>query len=302
MSLTFPAVRVGSPVRYQALSVFPLFAETGQPVEYQLSEEALSAATVLVQEIGEQGTVPELIVENKGATRVLFLEGEQLVGAKQNRVLNTSILVPARAQTKIPVSCVEQGRWRHTSRFFAASKTMSPSHLHYALKSSVTRSLKEDRSHHSDQGAVWSEVSKQQVLLKVDSATMAMSDTYDKYEEQVGDYHRQLEYVPGCCGLAVGVGPRVISFDLFDKPATCQKVWENLLSGFVLDALAAGQADGQAETTGVEELLRESGNAAWEEAPAVGEGREFRAEFNGRQGSVLMLDQAVVHLNVLTPV
>src|SRR5262249_35119906 len=150
MSVSFPAVRVGPPVRYQALSVFPLFAEMTHPVDYQLSEEAISSATVVVEEVSAQGTVPELIVENKGDKRVLFLEGEQLVGAKQNRVLNTSILLPARAKTRIPVSCVEQGRWRHTSHHFASSKTMSPSHLRHTLKKSVTRALKEDRGHSSD--------------------------------------------------------------------------------------------------------------------------------------------------------
>jgi hypothetical protein len=38
----------------------------------------------------EAGPVPELRVENGSDIRVLFLEGEQLVGAKQNRILNIS--------------------------------------------------------------------------------------------------------------------------------------------------------------------------------------------------------------------
>jgi len=50
----------------------------------------------------------------------------------------------------------------------------------------------------------------------------------------------------------------------------------------------------------VEQLLGESRGTSWTEAPAVGEGQEFRAEFNGSVGSALMLEGAVVHLNVLT--
>ena len=42
-----------------------------------------------VEEVSEGGSVPNLFVENKGDIRVLFLEGEQLIGAKQNRVLNS---------------------------------------------------------------------------------------------------------------------------------------------------------------------------------------------------------------------
>ena len=37
--------------------------------------------------------------------------GEQLAGGKQNRVLNASILVPAKSELPIPVTCVERGRW-----------------------------------------------------------------------------------------------------------------------------------------------------------------------------------------------
>jgi hypothetical protein len=302
MAFAFPKIRVGPPIRHQVMSVFPLFAETSQPIDYRLSEEAITSSAVIVQEVGEQGTVPELIVENKGETRVLFLEGEQLVGAKQNRVLNTSILVPAGARTLIPVSCVEQGRWRHTSQCFGYSKTMSPSHLRHTLKGSVTRSLRETQMHRSDQGAVWAEVSKQQCALDVDSATVALSDTFTQYEDQLAQYRQELDYVPGSSGLAVAVGARVVSFDLFDKPATCEKVWQNLLSGFVLDALAWGKAEDQAESAAVDTMLRESGEAAWEETPAVGEGQEYRAEFDGHQGSVLTLDRAVVHLSVLSRV
>ena len=78
-----------------------------------------------LEEVSEGGSVPQLLVENRGNNRVLFLEGEELVGAKQNRILNTSILVPAKSKIKVPVSCVEQGRWRYTSKHFASAKTRS---------------------------------------------------------------------------------------------------------------------------------------------------------------------------------
>jgi len=45
--------------------------------------------------------------------------------------------------------------------------------------------------------------------------------------------------VEGATGLAVAIGNKVVALDLFDKPATCRKVWNRLLSGLVLDALEA---------------------------------------------------------------
>ncbi len=115
MSVALPKLRVGDPLRHEALSVFPLFSETTGGVDYRLSDAALADESLLVEEVSEGGSVSDLLVENKGDLRVLFLEGEELVGAKQNRILNTSVLVAAHTKIKIPVSCVEQGRWGYKS-------------------------------------------------------------------------------------------------------------------------------------------------------------------------------------------
>lgn len=292
-------VQIGAPLRCQGLAVFPLRVPVDQPVDYQLADEAIASGTVVVEEVGQQGSVPELLVENKGDMRVLFLEGEQLVGAKQNRVLNTSVLIPARTKIKIPVSCVEHGRWRYTSPQFAASKTMSSSPLRYKLKSSVAGSLKASRGHRSDQGEVWEEVSRQQASLGVSSATGAMMDTYAAHQQRLDDFRDQLKYVEGSSGLAVALGPKVVAIDFFDKPTTCQKVWDRLLSGFTLDALESPEGEGQAEAAEVASFLGESGKAAWQEAPAVGEGQEYRTEFQENHGSALCCGQAPVHVSIL---
>src|SRR5512137_2174245 len=134
MSVAFPNVRVGDPIRHQALSVFPLFDGFQAPVEYLLSDEGIGSGTVTVEEVSEAGSVPDLLVENKGDVRVLFLEGEELVGAKQNRILNTSVLIAAHSRVKIPVSCVEAGRWRYRSRLFGSSGSHCSSRLRHFLK------------------------------------------------------------------------------------------------------------------------------------------------------------------------
>lgn len=299
MPVIFPPVRVGQPMCHQSLSVFPLYVPEGNPVDYCLADEAIHAEHVAVEEVGEQGTVPELIVENKGDVRVLFLEGEQLIGAKQNRVLNTSVLIPAKSKVRIPVSCVEHGRWHYSSPKFSSSDTMCHSPLRYALKSSVTMSLKSRSGHRSDQGAVWEEVERQQKSLGVSSETIAMSDTFGAHAQQVEDYRENLPYPEGAAGLAVAIGARVVAVDIFDKPATCARVWNRLLSGYVLDALEATQADHQAEPKDVETMLDASTHACWDEAPAIGEGEEFRAEFASNHASTLSLHGAPVHFSVL---
>ncbi len=300
MAVAFPEIRVGQPVRHQVLSVFPLFTDRGVPVDYLLSDEAISKESVAVTEVSEAGSVPDLLVENKGDARVLFLEGEELVGAKQNRILNTSVLIAARSKTEIPVSCVEQGRWGYRSRRFGSGGTHSPSRLRYAVKESVARSLKAEGGYRADQGKVWKEVARQQQALGASSASMAMSDTFEAREQQVAEYREKLAYVEGAVGVAVAVGKKVVALDLFDKPTTCRKVWDRLLSGFVLDALEAAEDRQQAEVADVERLLEAAGGTSWQPADPVGEGEEHRAEFGqATHASALCLGGLLVHGSVV---
>ena len=300
MTMTLPKLRVSNPIRYESLFVFPLFSKANEEIKYRLADQALADRSLLIEEVNESGSVPELLVENKGDLRVLFLEGEELVGAKQNRILNTSVLVAANSKIKIPVSCVEQGRWRHTTRFFGSSGSHPPSKLRRALKSSVSRSVKEKETHDADQGEVWREVACMFESHSVDSSTSAMSDAFDTYEERIATYRNHLKYVNGATGVAVAVGRKVLAIDVFDKPSTCENVWDRLLSGVVFDAIEVAATDQQPSVADVEQLITDVGNLPWEQAPAVGEGAEYRSVTKrGDHGSALALRQTVIHGSVV---
>jgi hypothetical protein len=297
---TLPEIQVGEPIRHKALAVFPLFSRSDCDVEYLLSDEAIAAGALRVEELNESGSVPNLLVTNEGSSRVLFLEGEELRGAKQNRVLNTSVLIAAHSKTMIPVSCVEQGRWRYRSREFASGESHSSSKLRHKLKLSVTDALKTGRGHTSDQMAVWQEVSRQMTSLGTLSDTAAMSDTFDSYREHLDEFRQQLKYIDGATGVAIAVGKQVVALDLFDKTSTCRKVWDRLLTGVVMDAIETGTLAAEAQASDVESLITRLRNNAWEQAPAVGEGQEFRLGADSQtHASALVFGDAVLHGSVV---
>jgi hypothetical protein len=301
MAVLFPQIRVGEPLRFKALSVFPLFTQSKSSVEYALADEALRDQLLTVQEVSEGGSVPELLVENKGDMRVLFIEGEELVGAKQNRILNTSILVAAKSKTKIPVSCVERGRWRYQSPHFGLSGSHSPSSVRYAMKASVTHSLMEDGCRYmSDQGAVWGAVGAMNMYCDARSETDAMSAAFETHKKELAEFREHLKYIDGASGMAVVIGKRVVGCDLFDKPSTCRKVWDRLLSGVTLEAIAKKETGADTEVSDIDQWLELKRAAAWQETAPIGEGEEYRAEFpNGDQASALTFQDALVHGSVL---
>lgn len=114
---------------FQNMQVIQLFSDVEECLYYLTLKEALEKKLLLIQEVSTGGSVPELKVINHSDDPVLLLDGEELSGAKQNRVLNTTILVKGNSEVIIPVSCTEQGRWSYQTDRFYDSDIISPSFL-----------------------------------------------------------------------------------------------------------------------------------------------------------------------------
>src|SRR5712664_1305047 len=108
------SILTAEPVTHGALAVVPLLAPNLDDPDWLTLEEAGDRARVT--EVSEAGSVPFLQVANGADRPLLLLDGEELLGAKQNRILNTTVLVAAHTEVTIPVSCVEQGRWGYRGR------------------------------------------------------------------------------------------------------------------------------------------------------------------------------------------
>lgn len=291
--------RSDSPRRYGSLTVFPVFSDEQAAVEYLLFEEALAAGMVSVKEVSESGSVSTLTVENRSNTRILFLEGEELRGAKQDRILNRSVLVPANKTISIPVSCVEEGRWNQSSPEMTTSKTVCPHHLRSPLKTSVTRSLKFNRQGDSDQATIWLEMTHQHESLGISSATSSLADTHAMHKARLAEALKTQAYVQGCTGMVAAIGKRIVTADLFDKAATCQKAWDWLLSGLLIDELLQRHAAEEPHPEMVAILLNDIEVADWTPVKTIGDGEDFRAEFGGNVGSQLRFQGTLVHGSVV---
>ncbi|MFZ1292843.1 MAG: DUF6569 family protein, partial [Pseudomonadales bacterium] len=121
LDIALSGIRMGSPVTLETLTMFPLLGDAVGQSGYLTLEEALQSGLVRVTEVSEQGSVPNLCLVNEAEIPVLLLDGEELVGAKQNRIVNLTIMVAAKSETVIPVSCVEAGRWSRQSDEFSAA-------------------------------------------------------------------------------------------------------------------------------------------------------------------------------------
>ena len=110
MSSIETAFTFGTEVTFDSLTIVPLLGTSSSEPDYDTLDVALARGTLHITEVSESGHVPEIKVLNEGQLPVLIIDGEELVGAKQNRTVNLSILIPATADVVVPVTCVEAGR------------------------------------------------------------------------------------------------------------------------------------------------------------------------------------------------
>jgi len=267
-----------------------------------LSNEAIEAGTLTITEVSEDGSVPELLAVNDGPQLILLLDGEELVGAKQNRIMNTSVLLRPNSKTRIPVSCVEQGRWRRTTREFS-SGSYSPSFLRQRKSKSVSYQLRALGEARSDQGEVWRSVAESMESLCAESPPMAMNDAVQQRSQSFETYVNALGYPQDARGVIAAVNGKFAAADVFDSPETLETIWSRLITGYAMDAVAlkAAEPDKASRSLtarGALALLEHVGEIGCDVCPSVGLGKDWRFEAKDVVGQGLVAKRACVHLSV----
>lgn len=292
------SITVGDGVNLGHLTLFPLLAENPtSPIDYLLLNEALEQKIIEITEVGDGGSVPELRVVNMGAIPVLVIEGEQLIGALQNRTLNSSVLLGGRSETIIPVSCTEAGRWRPVSVKFRSSGRHSHPRLRHMKTQSVYENLCYGGRRRSDQRAVWNEVERVSAHLGSHSVTGDYEAAHDEAKRRRGREAEQVTLPEQAVGVAVVSGNGVEVVDLFDSPDTLRRLMPTLMSGYLLAGMMAENGDRQVDPgMDVPALLREVRAEEGRTFEAVGEGEEVHLVGPHMAGMALTCGDAVLHV------
>ena len=300
IAATLESLTLGTPQVFQNLALFPVLSGTETRAGSSMLADALKGGQVRVTEVSADGAVPELLLDNASPGRVLLLDGDELVGAKQNRVLNITILVGANQKIVIPVSCVERGRWSARSSEFRSEDRMMFAKGRASKMAQVSRSIRESGTRHSDQRAVWDAVDAKTTIFQAASPTGAMSDVYDHVAGDVRRYRVAFQAVPRQVGALFALDGRPVGLELFDAPATLSSTLGRLVESYALDAIERPRkASPVPDAASAEAFLARAAAARAEVTKAVGEGEDVRLEAPGLVGEALVVDGRVVHLSVL---
>jgi hypothetical protein len=248
-----------------------------------------------VTEVDAGGSVPQLRFENLGDKPVLLLDGEELVGAKQNRVVNLTILAPAKQVIVIPVSCVEAGRWETKTEVFQPAEHVMYSRGRAAKAAQVSFSMVAGDGRQADQSAIWNEIALKSQRMGAYSATGAMKAIYDARGGAIDEYLRAFVRTEGQAGLIFSIGSEDMGLDLMDHPHAMSAMLPKLVRSYALDAIEAPHS-APATTDAAKEFIRRIGEAEPLTRPAVGIGEDVRLSGDGISGAALWAEQRYVHI------
>jgi len=229
------SVRAGEPIKNGQVWFVPLFGGA-EALDADLLDEGISGGKTKVTEVDDQGSVGEILVEHNGNRKLLIIDGEQVKGAKQDRVFNSSFIVNPGCRVRTPVSCVEHGRWHaHGSREFSTSATTLSSSARINKLDSVTHSLHINRSFESNQTEVWDSVEKISRKSGVQSPTGSYTDVYMEMRDEIEKKLVDMKPLEGQTGVMVIHGGRFISLDLFGSPSLFARSWKKVARGVLLE-------------------------------------------------------------------
>ena len=279
-------VRVGSPLRQESLSVFPLFVESVSPIEYQLLDEAVRQGNVVFETL--PGKLPSPSGRGAGG------EGSSRSSVAKGGLIGTDAPHPG----PLP-----EGEGDQFAPFRIASETDRKMVSHVRLRNRTNARVLVLSGQRLPGGAESPVLSTS--ILVPGGATIEIpqrflsGEPHQKFDSPsvhpVGAPIR-IAYVAGAAGLVVAAGRSIVAADLLDRLASCREIWEECLREAASAArVPATSSGGRAGNLDVQRFLISLSRAAWQEVEQPGEGYVHRAELLGGSASSLSLDGHLIH-------
>jgi hypothetical protein len=281
----------------QGLGVIPILTEeiAELPVLEPL-ERVLERGLARITETSPAGEVPFLLLDNTSDRPIIILDGEEVVGGKQNRIINTTLVILAGTSVKIPVSCIQAGRWRHERADFESAGSVFRARSRAAQMATVTANVRESGSFRSDQGAVWDEVSASLDELGVQSLTSDFREGRERVANRLEEFVDAIRPAEHQIGAIFINAQGILGLEMLGTPVLFSQACHKVTRSFAFEVLSAPDLNGasiEAATQWWDTILKSP--FTQHASPAAGE--DIRVGTKDLVGSGLIWNDVVVHFS-----
>ena len=295
-------LKIGLPVYYGGLTVFPLLSGETSGLDYLLLGDGLRERRVTAHEVSTGDGAPGVAVENRAARPLLILDGEKLAGAGQTASL--TLLLPAGKTTVLPSSCVQRGRWSPAS---PGLRAMGP--LRRANGGPVLDALSANGSPANGGPTIGVPTIGAPSATGDPSETGALSQAADPSEagalgviserqaRGLDAFVREVDADPDQLGAIFAVAGGNYGLDLFDRHTTLAAFLPGLVENYGVSALRR-RSDGAtaAPASAAQGFLDRLRAGSFNDQPAVGLGRDVSILAERAIAAALVVDDTTVHL------
>ena len=227
-------IQLSKPMTYKGLTLVGISnpkKTDGQ--RYLTLSEGIKSGSVRIAEVSEAGNVPKLFIQNHSTQPLFIMDGEELVGAKQNRITNSSFVISPHSTSTIPVSCVEQNRWNYNSRNFSTSDNI----IFNKGRKEKFQDVHNSSDYQTDQRKVWGNIHEKMSKLNSYNSTASMSDVYKDKDSALKDYVSKFKAQDNDIGVIYGIGDKIEGVDIFHGPYLFKHFLPKIIKSCVLEIL-----------------------------------------------------------------
>lgn len=303
---------VGEPTACANLTMVPLFHKLNAQPDYITLEEGLASDLLEVEELEDGASVNDILFRNRSDRLALLFEGEEFLGAKQNRVLNVSILVKAMSKQTLPVSCVEAGRWHHEYEERDQQRFSVADRMHYARgrameNRAVSRNLEAEETFRGDQQTVWDDIERKSQRLSATSPTSASGAMYFSKKTSIETFVNSFDHAPMQVGSLFLINDRVAGLEIYASDETHKQMLQRLVRSYALDAIdsetdrddrvsESGSIKSDQACQNAKAFVKQLGNSWIKQFDGLCLGQNIRLKDSGVTGGALVHDNRVLHL------
>ena len=291
-----------SPQSYENMTVIGLNMPENNNIDLMSLEIGLDMGLVEISEVDEGGSVGDVKVVNKAVKPLLLLDGEEIIGSKQNRIVNSTIIIEPESEKIIPVSCVEHGRWHYNTTKFHYSNHMATSRVRRNKITSVSQSLRLANDFRSNQNRVWADIAETESDLEVNSSTGALNDSYKQRELDINEYKHAFTLQENQNGLLVYINGEVVGFEMIYNKDRYKEYHDKLVESYIIDAISKADETYDKAIIKKDDFLNDIKKASGESFDSVGLGVDYRIENDNITGSAMIFDDTLINASIFRKV
>lgn len=262
------------------ISILEIKTDFCDTLEYISSGKAFKSEFIDVEEVSTSGSVNDLHVTNKSDKYIFFMDGDVLIGAKQNRVINTSVLLSPNMNKNISVSCIESGRWHFKTKKFSKPDYIIASKMRMEKKKQVLDSLDKHETHYADQRKIWNRVSDYEKKYNLFSSTSDFNEVLFKRTNGMNETLKNFISNTEANGLVLFLGNNLSMIEIFNRKDIYSEYFPQIINSVLMEKISVKNTveklSKEESIEKLEENMNRLNRLELKEFPGLGVGKEKR--------------------------